>query len=339
MENSYLVCKVDKDNVQVIIDGLPKSISRKFKEADQVVQFAKNFNKSKDTNERNAIIAKVQELLTPGHRIQHETDGRFEFDGGRKMYLRGTTDPIPNFLAKRLLKWMEEKLPLDGLVSFWKHLLLNPDKAVRKQLYSFLEHNGHPITDKGYFLAYKACQVKKRYDKKTGEEVVQFSYDEDTGEQDKKYNQSLTFAPYHSGPHGMVIKVGEPITMPREECDNDPNATCSRGLHVGSMDYVHDFGYGSGVILEVLVSPRNVIAVPADYENTKMRCCEYFPIAVNNGENENVYLESDYSGFDAKSMKKDLEDYEEAKRKQISELEKELGQRDRLANELMVSSN
>tara|TARA_R110002012_G_scaffold209450_1_gene379881 strand:+ start:7305 stop:8321 length:1017 start_codon:yes stop_codon:yes gene_type:complete len=338
MKNSYLVCKVDKDTVHVIIDGLPKSISRSFKEADQVVGLAEAYNLSRDNNERDAIIGKVQELLTPGHRIQNETDGRFEFDGGRKMYLKGTTDPIPNFLAKKLMKWMEDGIPLEGLVNFWKHLLLNPDKSVRKQLYSFLEHNGHPITDKGYFLAYKACKVKSKYDKTTGEEIVQFEYNEDTGEQERKYTQSLTFSPYHSGAHGMVIKVGQPITMPRDECDSNPERTCSSGLHVGSMEYVHDFGYEDGVILEVLVSPRNVVAVPSDYDNTKMRCCEYFPIAINNGENENIYLESDYSEFNAKSMRKDLKEYEEAKRKQINDLEAELAQNDRLVVEIAKSN-
>ena len=134
----------------------------------------------------------------------------------------------------------------------------------------------------------------------------------------------------------MVIKCGTPITMPREDCDSDPERTCSRGLHVGSMEYVHDFGYGDGVILEVLVSPRNVVAVPNDYNNTKMRTCEYFPIAISNGENENVFLESDYTAFDNPQMKKDLQEYESAKRLQISELETELAQNSEIADSLMA---
>ena len=68
-----------------------------------------------------------------------------------------------------------------------------------------------------------------------------------------------------------------------------------------------------------------------------MRCCEYFPIAINNGENENIYLESDYSEFNAKSMRKDLAKYEEAKRTQINNLEKELSQNDRLVAEIASS--
>ena len=69
-----------------------------------------------------------------------------------------------------------------------------------------------------------------------------------------------------------------------------------------------------------------------------MRCCEYFPIAISNGENEDIYLESDYSEFDHNSMVNDLAEYEKAKRKQIADLEKELSQRDQLAAEI-TSSN
>jgi len=203
-------------------------------------------------------------------------------------------------------------------------------------LFGFLEHNGHPITDKGYFLAYKAVKVARKYDAETGEEVVSIRYDENTGERiEETLNQSMTFKPYHSGAHGMTVKVGEPITMPREECDSDPEVTCSAGLHVGSMEYVHDFGYSSGVILEVLVSPRNVVAVPTDYNNTKMRTCEYYPIAITNGENADIYLESDYASFDHATMEDDIVNYEESKRDVINEIEKELAERRAVADSLL----
>ena len=64
MTNSYLVCKIGKDDVQIIIDGLPKSISKQFKEADQVIALARSFNVSRDQDERNAILEKVKTLLT-----------------------------------------------------------------------------------------------------------------------------------------------------------------------------------------------------------------------------------------------------------------------------------
>lgn len=37
------------------------------------------------------------------------------------------------------------------------------------------------------------------------------------------------YEPQHRGPYGNDIKIGHPVSMPRSECDNDPNSTCSRG--------------------------------------------------------------------------------------------------------------
>ena len=329
----YLVCKVTKDNVCVILDDSPKKIRRDSPDAERLIDLVKLYNGVKDSKVREETLEAIIEICNPAKKIEIKSDNRFEFDGESQMYLKGTSDPIPEFLAKKLLDYIDNKLDVDPLIKFWKHLLLNPDSGVRTQLYSFLQHNGHPITEQGYFLAYKACAVKKRYNTETGEEEMQFKYSEDTGELEEKYTQSLVFTSYHQGPHGSIIKVGAPVKMPREECDSNPDRTCSEGLHVGSMEYVHDFGYSEGVILEVLVSPRNVVAVPNDYNNTKMRCCEYFPIAISNGENKDIFLESDYTAFDQEQMEIDMDAYNKAKSEQIEKLEKEL------AEKLEVSKN
>jgi hypothetical protein len=82
----------------------------------------------------------------------------------------------------------------------------------------------------------------------------------------------------------MDIKLGVPVTMPRGDCNSNPNETCSAGLHVGSMDYVGDFGHSNRVVLNCIIKPQNVVAVPTDYNNTKMRCCEYVAFEIL-GEN------------------------------------------------------
>ena len=335
---NYLVAKVTPTDVTVIIDGKHKRIRKDSPDAELVIALVKQYNSCNILTERVDIITKIEELCNPAKKIEFNSDGRFEFDGNSAMYLRGTSDPIPEFLAKKLLEYIAKGLNVEALVNFWKNTLLNPDKGVRQQLFSFLEHNGHPITDKGYFLAYKAVGIKRRYDAETGEEVINVRYDEETGERiEEKLSQAMTFKPIHNGPHGSTIKVGEPITMPREECDSDPEVTCSAGLHVGSMEYVHDFGHSGSVILEVLVSPRNVVAVPNDYNNTKMRTCEYYPIAVTNGENENVYLESDYAAFDHACMEDDIVNYEESKRDVIKQIEDELTERRTVADSILTS--
>jgi len=333
---NYLVAKITPNDVTVIIDGKHKRIRKDSPDAELVIALVKQYNSCNILTEREDIVTKIEELCNPAKKIEFNSDGRFEFDGNSAMYLKGTSDPIPEFLAKKLLEYIDKGLNVEALVNFWKSTLLNPDKGVRQQLFGFLEHNGHPITDKGYFLAYKAVKVARKYDAETGEEVVSIRYDENTGERiEETLNQSMTFKPYHSGAHGMTVKVGEPITMPREECDSDPEVTCSAGLHVGSMEYVHDFGYSSGVILEVLVSPRNVVAVPTDYNNTKMRTCEYYPIAITNGENDAIYLESDYASFDHATMEDDIVNYEESKRDVINEIEKELAERRAVADSIL----
>ena len=335
---NYLVAKITPTDVTVIINGNHKRVRKDSPDSSEVIELVKLHNASNVAQEREDIVAKIEELCNPAKKIEFKSDGRFEFDGHSAMFLKGTSDPVPEFLAKRLLDYISKELDVEPLVNFWKNVLLNPDKAVRQQLFGFLEHNGHPITDKGYFLAYKAVQMSRKYDKETGEEIISVSYDENTGERiEEVLNQSMVFKPYHSGSHGMVVKVGEPISMPREECDSDPYETCSAGLHVGSMAYVHDFGYSDGVILEVLVSPRNVVAVPTDYNNTKMRCCEYYPIAITNGNNENIYLESDYQAIDHNNLEADLEDYEISKLEAIKKIEEELAERRAIAED--VTSN
>ena len=57
---------------------------------------------------------------------------------------------------------------------------------------------------------------------------------------------------------------------------------------------------------------------------------------VCNGENENIYLESDYTAFDHKQMVQDLEEYEKAKQEQIAKLEKHLQEKIALANSIIV---
>lgn len=86
----------------------------------------------------------------------------------------------------------------------------------------------------------------------------------------------------------MTIQLRKPVSMPREECDANHENRCSSGLHFTGVDSLHEYSSHGGVKMLVLVNPMNVVAFP--YESTghtKGRCCEYFPIATLN-KNENV---------------------------------------------------
>jgi len=160
--------------------------------------------------------------------------------------LHAQGQPIPTELNARILQYKEQGIPYESLLKFWENLKQNPSFNSRLQLFKFLEHNGHPLTDDGGFIAYRG--------------VTEDFKDVHTG----KFDNS----------------VGAVCEMPRDAVDDNPNNTCSHGLHVACYDYAKGFGKQ---LVEVKVNPRDVVAVPTDYNGTKMRVCRFEVVAV--GEN------------------------------------------------------
>ena len=100
--------------------------------------------------------------------------------------------------------------------------------------------------------------------------------------------------------HTMTIRMRTPVSMPRQDCDADPNVSCSRGLHVGSERFGIQ-GFGDKQIM-CLINPQNIVAVPYEYgTGYKMRVCEYLPFDLVKRDKEgaiispNMTLESEQS--------------------------------------------
>lgn len=74
------------------------------------------------------------------------------------------------------------------------------------------------------------------------------------------------------------IKVGTPVQQDRKECDANPDQTCSRGLHLGNVNFMSKGSFGQ-VGLICLCNPMNVVAVPYS-GGQKLRTCEYLPIGI-----------------------------------------------------------
>lgn len=140
------------------------------------------------------------------------------------------------------------------------------------------------------------------------------------------------FRPYHSGKHGMTIRLGEPVTMPREKCDPDISRSCSYGLHVGAYDYVKDFARNMDCILAVLVNPRDIVALPS-HDISKLRVCEYFPYAEIKREDDGTwqelqdeFFEDDFLDYEIEEIEKilsEIEIAEEESEEEYPEEEKE----------------
>jgi hypothetical protein len=148
---------------------------------------------------------------------------------------------IDNSLTRRMLTMREEGFDLKPMAAFLVNLQKNPSYRARKELYTFLEVGQLPLTPDGCFLAYK---------------VVRPDYKD-----------------YHTGTFDN--SVGQVLSMPREEVDDDCNHTCSAGLHFCSLDYLQHFGGTNGHVMILKINPADVVSIPADYNNTKGRCCRY----------------------------------------------------------------
>ncbi len=68
------------------------------------------------------------------------------------------------------------------------------------------------------------------------------------------------------------------FSMSRNQVNEDPNQTCSHGLHVAAFSYASTFS--GEVLLMVKVNPKDVVAIPVDYNNAKMRVASYQVIDV-----------------------------------------------------------
>jgi hypothetical protein len=106
----------------------------------------------------------------------------------------------------------------------------------------FLEANQIPITEDGHFLAWKKIRNN--------------------------------WKDIHS--NSVDYSVGATPSMKRNEVDPDRDRTCSNGLHCAGWSYLPHFGSNgdSDRIVIVKVNPADVIAVPNDYDNAKMRVCQ-----------------------------------------------------------------
>lgn len=366
-------------------------------------------------------LDKFGQTLSPDYRI--EVFGDISKSRSGVYYLKDSKIPIPNDIVKKLLDFHKKGFPIEPIMNFTEQLLLNPDKHVRHSLFKFAEQFNFPITDNGYFIAYKSVIWRGVKDKQFGLDISSkyvnmksngkdpstvsgIVYSTDKGREiyfvendkvDKYFKDKLKafrfgdydeFSPedwlvknhwedwkaFHPALRGkgqakkikefaeergffppdkkefwekktkfeivetldvlfntfdsvyetevpeftdlhtrqMSIKLGKPVTMPRNKCDNNPRNTCSRGLHVGAPEYVSKFGGGDTYIIACLVSPRNVVAVPDDYDWQKMRCCEYYPYAIAEFDNsmlheiETPYFETDYCGFEKVGLEQEL---------------------------------
>ena len=164
--------------------------------------------------------------------------------------------PLPEVLKQKLIDMYKAGATnFEHLFNFIDNLLANPDKNSREQLYGFLVHKNMPITDNGTFIAYKG--VRDDYYSITG-------------------NTSTVVLEGKVNEQGHILnELGKTIRVRHEDVENNPNVSCSQGLHVGSYEYAKGFKSRDGRLLAVEVNPKDVVSVPVDCACQKCRVSSY----------------------------------------------------------------
>jgi len=66
-----------------------------------------------------------------------------------------------------------------------------------------------------------------------------------------------------------------PPRMPRNEVDDNRERTCSYGYHAAAYDYAKGFMSSGDRLVAVKINPADVVSIPSDYGNQKLRCTYY----------------------------------------------------------------
>jgi hypothetical protein len=208
------------------------------------------------TSSEGAYTQLVEELKAPTHdleaiealvdktkAVEKFSNGQVTVEGGVVFY---QGQEINNSLTDKMLSMMDEGFDITPWATFLENLEQNPSFRSRQCLFNFLEKFQAPFTEDGCFIAFK----RVRND----------------------------FKDIYTGT--MDNSVGTVVKMDRRDVNEDPNATCSAGLHVAADSYLSHYASADrNKTIMLKVNPRDVVAVPHDYNHAKMRVCQYEVIA------------------------------------------------------------
>ena len=174
---------------------------------------------------------------------------RVTIRGGQILF---DNDAVDDSVSAAILRAMEQgEDDWAPLVLFLEKLYSNPNEHSRTQLYRWLATHNFTIAADGDILGYKAV------------------------ERDGLSSHSGTAIVDGEVVNGRIPnKVGSTIEMPRSEVQFDPSVGCHTGLHVGTWDYARTF-LSNGNMLLVKFNPRDVVSVPTDCNDAKVRVCRY----------------------------------------------------------------
>lgn len=225
--------------------------------------------------------------------------------------------------------------PYQSLKKFWMKCCLNPNAQSAEDLYTFLSNHKFKIDRHGNFYAYRRVVSKSTANKPLAEfvsntyikikavwkkspknfRIVTIPNSDEYKLVDNKFNVTdteyvclgdleflykdlpkmtqMTYTSAHTGKEDY--RIGEVISMPRHEGDDNNSVSCSKGFHAASKKYDYS-GFGDTPIL-MIINPFDVLSVPRG-EVGKLRTCRWFFACVLSEEEKYILDEEAFDVTD-----------------------------------------
>ena len=180
---------------------------------------------------------------------------------GMKLYFDG--DQAAHRLAQHILTIMDggaDDVEVQAWLKFWEKAATNPSLKSQDELFIFIEKHGLSITADGDAVLYKGV-LANGTSMHAGPGIVD------------GVEYEYANLPNH---------VGAVVEIPRSNVDDNRGIACSKGLHVGDFTYPTQYlGSSAPRLLNVVVNPRDVVSVPFDENDRKIRVCRYVVASEN----------------------------------------------------------
>lgn len=179
---------------------------------------------------------------------------------GKEVYFDG--DPLRGEISDIIKRMFEEGKALDfkPLVNFLEKAKTNPSLKSIDDLYRWIRNGDLVIDPDGDIVAYKAVRVNSKGENESIHAGSAFVNGEEVT--------------------GHIPNIpGSVVSMARSQVNDNEFETCSYGLHAGTYAYANQFaGWQGGEttrLILVKINPRDVVSVPNDHNDAKMRVSRY----------------------------------------------------------------
>lgn len=256
----------------------PFSVFR-FSESDEVNLTAFINGEMYSATDSHPNFRRIQDMCEAGDEsvidffdISHTAQERFRRLSERvsiangKIYFDG--EEVNNALTDQVVRFINDGVnDFEPLVLFFEKVQNNPNPHSREQLYRWLANRNFTINPDGNIIAYKGVAVRNRDE--AGAEYFSISH-----------GKATVDGVVHNG--AIPNPIGAVVEMPRSDVQHNPAIGCHTGLHCGTWNYAS--GFARGAVLTVEVNPRDVVSVPTDCEDQKVRVCRYTVVGVTESE-------------------------------------------------------